>query len=91
MLRRKVGEIIQALSPHEALNAERERRNQLLYIAPPIARKGIAGELVLASDQFIITPTSRIEDAARAHAAGDENPEQSLQAITGFPIGAAIP
>jgi predicted glycogen debranching enzyme len=27
---------------------------------------------VLAADQFIITPSSRVEDAARAHAAGDE-------------------
>ena len=29
-------------------------------------------ELVLAADQFIITPAGRLEDAARAHAAGDE-------------------
>lgn len=65
-------EMIQALTPHEALNSERERRNQLVYIALPAARKGLAGELVLAADQFIITPSSRIEDAARAHAAGDE-------------------
>ena len=33
---------------------------------------GVGGELVLAADQFIITPAGRIEDAARAHAAGDE-------------------
>ena len=65
-------EMIKALTPHEALNAERERRNQLLYTAPPIAQTGLGGELVLAADQFIITPSSRIEDAARAHAAGDE-------------------
>src|SRR4029079_14085843 len=31
-----------------------------------------AQELVLAADQFIIKPEGRIEDAARAHAAGDE-------------------
>ena len=29
-------------------------------------------ELVLAADQFVITPAGRVEDAARAHAAGDE-------------------
>ena len=27
---------------------------------------GIVGELVLASDQFIITPAGRVEEAARA-------------------------
>ena len=31
-----------------------------------------AAELVLAADQFLITPAGRVEDAARAHAAGDE-------------------
>ncbi len=65
-------ETIHALMPHDAFNAEQERRNQLLYIAPPVARSALGGELVLAADQFIITPSSRIEDAARAHAAGDE-------------------
>ena len=29
-------------------------------------------ELVLAADQFIITPAGRVEEAARARAAGDE-------------------
>ena len=29
-------------------------------------------ELVLAADQFLITPAGRVEDAARAHAAGEE-------------------
>jgi predicted glycogen debranching enzyme len=29
-------------------------------------------ELVLAADQFLMTPAGRIQDAARAHAAGDE-------------------
>lgn len=65
-------ETIQALSPQEAIQAENERRNQLLYAAPTIARTGLGGELVLAADQFIIKPSSRVEDAARAHASGDE-------------------
>ena len=30
------------------------------------------GELVLASDPFIITPAGRVEEAARARAMGDE-------------------
>lgn len=44
---------------------------------PPGGAKGaldseIDAELVLAADQFLITPAGRIEDAARAHAAGEE-------------------
>ncbi len=39
---------------------------------PPEAREGVAAELVFASDQFVITPAGRAEEAARAHAAGDE-------------------
>jgi predicted glycogen debranching enzyme len=31
-----------------------------------------AADLALAADQFIVTPAGRIQDAARAHAAGDE-------------------
>ena len=33
---------------------------------------GLAAELVLAADTFIITPVGRIADIARAHAEGDE-------------------
>jgi predicted glycogen debranching enzyme len=35
-------------------------------------QSGPARELVLAADQFLITPAGRVEDAARARAAGDE-------------------
>jgi predicted glycogen debranching enzyme len=63
---------IRALTPNAALAAERHRRERLLAIAPEPARDGTAAELVLAADQFIITPAGRLEDAARAHAAGDE-------------------
>jgi predicted glycogen debranching enzyme len=61
-----------ALSPDEALEAERERRRRLVSIAVPEARIGVAAELVLAADQFIITPAGRVEDAARARAAGED-------------------
>jgi predicted glycogen debranching enzyme len=44
----------------------------LLVDADPRARGGMGEELVLAADQFLITPGSRTEDAARAQAAGDE-------------------
>jgi predicted glycogen debranching enzyme len=65
-------EVIRALSPQEALEAEIERRSELINMAHPKAQSEVGAELVLAADQFIITPAGRIADAARAHAAGDE-------------------
>jgi predicted glycogen debranching enzyme len=61
-----------ALQADEAESAERRRRQRLLAAAHPQARSGTAAELVLAADQFIITPAGRIADTARARAAGDE-------------------
>ena len=65
-------EVVTALSPAGARDAERERRRRLIAAAPPAARTGVAAELVLAADQFVITPSGRVEDTARARAAGDE-------------------
>src|SRR5262249_14136572 len=65
-------EMIEALSPDQAHQAEHERRERLLAMPPQAAASGLGAELVLAADQFLIRPTGRIEDAARAHAAGDE-------------------
>jgi predicted glycogen debranching enzyme len=65
-------ETVNALRPGKALAAEYERRRRLLDDADPRLRAGPAAELVLAADQFLITPAGRREDAARAHAAGDE-------------------
>ncbi len=62
---------IEALSPDEAGRAEHDRRRRLLEIAGP-PRSRIEQELVLAADQFIVTPAGRVEEAARARAAGDE-------------------
>ena len=62
-----------------ALDAGRRARRRAR--APPPADRaggarrrasGVGAELVLAADQFVITPAGRIEDAARARAAGDE-------------------
>ncbi len=64
-------EMLRALRPREALEAELDRRERLLEQADPRAREGTAAELVLAADPFVITPGRR-EDAARARAAGDE-------------------
>lgn len=63
---------LQALSASEALKAERTRRERLILSASPDAQDGLGAELVLAADQFVITPAGRIEEAARARAAGDE-------------------
>ncbi len=65
-------ETIDVLSPLAARAAERERRERLLDRAVPAARTGLAAELVLAADQFIITPPGRTREEARAHAGGDE-------------------
>ena len=65
-------EAMLALHPDAAAAAEHERRRRLLVAAHPAARSGLAGDLVLAADQFVITPAGRLEDAARAHASGDE-------------------
>jgi predicted glycogen debranching enzyme len=65
-------ETIDALDQKSAEAAEIERRRRLLAIAGPIAGEDFAAELVLAADQFIITPAGRAEEAARARAAGEE-------------------
>jgi predicted glycogen debranching enzyme len=63
---------ITALDPEAAYDTENDRRRRLLRLAQPEVQTGPAAELVLAADQFIITPAGRIKDAARARAAGDE-------------------
>ncbi len=63
---------VQALTPARATIAERERRKRLIASADLSARGGLAAELVLAADQFLITPAGRAEDLARAHATGDD-------------------
>ena len=63
-------ESIHALSPDAARDAEKDRRRRLLAIAGH-GQTGLAAELVLAADQFIISPAGRAEEAARARAAGE--------------------
>ena len=69
-------ETIHALTPEQAKSAEVQRRTLLLAAterpAGEPAPAGSAAELVLAADQFLISPLGRVEDAARARAAGDE-------------------
>ena len=65
-------ETIRALSPEESFRTEVERCTLLLNMAAPELRTGHAAQLVLAADQFLITPVGRVEDAVRAKALGDE-------------------
>jgi len=65
-------ETVRALSPEAAIQAEMDRRKLLLAKSNPDSRTGSAAEWVFAADQFLITPVGRVEDAARARAAGDE-------------------
>lgn len=61
-----------ALDPESAKAADLVRRQRLISMAAPAVQNAPGSELVLAADQFIITPAGRVEDAARAKAAGDE-------------------
>jgi predicted glycogen debranching enzyme len=65
-------EKILALDPAEAIEREIKRRRKLVDAARPEVKAGWAAELILAADQFIITPNTRVADAARAQAAGDD-------------------
>jgi predicted glycogen debranching enzyme len=65
-------ETMDALTPEQARSAEQERRRRLLALTHPAARSGVAAEWTLAADPFLIAPAGRIEEAARARAAGDE-------------------
>jgi predicted glycogen debranching enzyme len=63
---------IEAMTAAQAIAAEHDRRRALLAMAPPAARQGVAAELVLAADQFLVEPVGRAEDQVRARAHGDE-------------------
>jgi len=61
-----------AANARSALDAELSRRQRLLTQARPELQLGTAADLVLAADQFIIRPSTRVADAALAHASGDD-------------------
>ncbi|HVE13253.1 MAG TPA: glycogen debranching enzyme N-terminal domain-containing protein, partial [Elusimicrobiota bacterium] len=74
-------EILEAMDPESAFAVEHARRERLLAQAHPAARSGPASQLVLAADQFVITPNMRVIDAARTRAAGDD----TRSVIAGYP------
>ena len=65
-------EHVAALTIDQAFATEIERRHRLLKCAPEQARNGMAGELVLAADQFLIVPVGRVAETVRAQAIGEE-------------------
>jgi predicted glycogen debranching enzyme len=64
-----------------AIGLDDERRAHLISQAHPVLQRGVGAELVLAADQFIITPRVRPADEARLHAEGDE----ARTIIAGYP------
>ena len=64
-------DVIRALSPKEAWEAEMMRRDRLLTIAGPEGHENFSAQLVLAADQFLINPRTRQGDEARVRASGD--------------------
>jgi len=65
-------DVVRAISPDQAFAGEQERRNRLLSQAGPNVEDDVTAELVLAADQFIMQPATRVADAVRLHATGDE-------------------
>jgi predicted glycogen debranching enzyme len=65
-------EVMSALRPAQAFGFELERRRRLVASADVAAREGAGAELVLAADQFVVTPAARVADTARAWALGTE-------------------
>lgn len=65
-------EAILAFSSERALEMEVRRREGLLAAAPEAANSEVVRDLVLAADQFLITPASRTADATYARAEGEE-------------------
>ncbi len=74
-------DIIHALTPEDAYLIEKTRRKRLLKTAGPIAKTSMGRKLVLASDQFIVTPYTRFQDLIRVRAGGEE----ARSVIAGYP------
>jgi predicted glycogen debranching enzyme len=61
-----------AVKPGPAHAAEYERRGRLLAAATPAAREGFGAQLVLAADQFLITPPRRPDHGPRGQTPDSE-------------------
>lgn len=65
--------VIRALSADETLANERTRREGLLVKANG-QLDPVAAELIIAADQFIVSPVGRVEEIVRARAIGETAP-----------------
>jgi len=65
-------DVMYALTPHQAWDAEHDRKRRLLLESHPDVCDESCRELIWAADQFVFTPVGRPQDTARARAAGDE-------------------
>ena len=65
-------EIFAAMEPDDAFANELLRRQRLVDEAAPRAREAPANQWVIAADQCVITPNTRVVDAARIRASGDD-------------------
>jgi predicted glycogen debranching enzyme len=65
-------DVVRAMTVDECFAAEGTRRGKLLEIAGRSNQNNCTAQLVLAADQFLIRPGTRIADAARIAATGDE-------------------
>jgi predicted glycogen debranching enzyme len=73
-------ETVLAHGPREARNAEITRRKKLIESLGRETLDSVIARLVLAADQFVITPSARVDEAARARAIG----EQARSVIAGY-------
>ncbi|HVZ88192.1 MAG TPA: amylo-alpha-1,6-glucosidase [Polyangia bacterium] len=69
------------VSAAESMRLDDERRLRLIAQAAPALRTGPGAELVLAADQFVISPRVRPTDDVRLRAEGDE----ARTIIAGYP------
>src|SRR6185436_10900052 len=60
------------LDPAAIFDAESRRIEKVFSLAPERARTGLAAQLVLAADQFIILPGTRPEERVLAYTAGED-------------------
>jgi len=65
-------DVMKALDFSVAWQAEIDRRQKLLTISEINPEREFPAQLVLAADQFLIQPHTRVADEARLRAAGDE-------------------
>lgn len=73
--------VLEAMSYEEARIAEKQRRKSLLKVSRPLSFSKTGAKLVLAADQFIMTPIGREIDMVRLKAMGEE----ICSIIAGYP------